>query len=95
MLSALGSDTHLLTRKDAVLRNFDKTISDAITETIDNGPTVLHKHTEVYVQILPKYRCICDSDWEVWIDFFSDLLQELSFQIAGPAFPVETDVDSS
>ncbi|KAL3990926.1 glutathione-disulfide reductase [Acanthocheilonema viteae] len=47
MLSALGSDVHLLIRKPRVLWNFDHTLSECLTESIDKGPTKLHKNTEV------------------------------------------------
>ncbi|MFH4979967.1 hypothetical protein AB6A40_006676 [Gnathostoma spinigerum] len=47
MLSNLGSETHLLIRYDRVLRNFDHTISMALTETIDSGLVNLHRNTQV------------------------------------------------
>uniref|UniRef100_A0A1I8ESR7 glutathione-disulfide reductase n=1 Tax=Wuchereria bancrofti TaxID=6293 RepID=A0A1I8ESR7_WUCBA len=47
VLSALGSDVHLLVRKPRVLWNFDHTLSECLTESIDRGPTKLHKNTEV------------------------------------------------
>ncbi|VDM50449.1 unnamed protein product [Toxocara canis] len=47
MLGSLGSETHLLIRQDNVLRAFDKTISEALTEAIDKGPVHLHKKTHV------------------------------------------------
>ncbi|VDO08717.1 unnamed protein product, partial [Brugia timori] len=47
VLSALGSDVHLLIRKPRVLWNFDHTLSECLTESIDRGPTKLHKNTEV------------------------------------------------
>lgn len=47
MLSALGSDVHLLIRKSRVLWNFDHTLSECLTESIDKGPTKLHKNIEV------------------------------------------------
>lgn len=47
MLSALGSDVHLLIRKPRVLWNFDHTVSESLTESIDRGPTKLYKNTEV------------------------------------------------
>ncbi|VDN03669.1 unnamed protein product [Thelazia callipaeda] len=47
MLAALGSDTHLLIRKERLLRTFDHTLSECLTEAVDKGPTKLHKNTEV------------------------------------------------
>uniref|UniRef100_A0A0R3S4Z1 Glutathione reductase n=1 Tax=Elaeophora elaphi TaxID=1147741 RepID=A0A0R3S4Z1_9BILA len=47
VLSALGSDVHLLIRKPKVLWNFDHTVSECLTESIDKGPTKLYKNTEV------------------------------------------------
>lgn len=47
MLGNLGSETHLLIRKDNVLRTFDQTLSHALTEAIDAGPVHLHRRTEV------------------------------------------------
>lgn len=47
ILSALESDVHLLIRKPKVLWDFDRTLSDCLTESIDRGPTKLHKKTEV------------------------------------------------
>uniref|UniRef100_A0A914WQK5 glutathione-disulfide reductase n=1 Tax=Plectus sambesii TaxID=2011161 RepID=A0A914WQK5_9BILA len=47
MLANLGSDTHLLIRYDHVLRNFDNTIHEALTEAIEKGPVTLHKKTQI------------------------------------------------
>lgn len=47
VLANLGSDTHLLIRYDHVLRTFDQTMSEALTEAIDKGPISLHKKTQV------------------------------------------------
>ncbi|KAI6227164.1 Glutathione reductase [Aphelenchoides besseyi] len=47
ILGELGSDTHLLIRYDRVLRTFDHTLSENITEIIDKGPVTLHKKTLV------------------------------------------------
>ncbi|CAG9531457.1 unnamed protein product [Cercopithifilaria johnstoni] len=47
MLSALGSNVHLLIRKPRVLWNFDHTLSECLTESINKGPTELHTNTEV------------------------------------------------
>lgn len=47
VLSALGSDVHLLVRKSRVLWNFDHTLSECLTESIDKGPTKLYKNIEV------------------------------------------------
>uniref|UniRef100_A0A914RFB8 Pyridine nucleotide-disulphide oxidoreductase N-terminal domain-containing protein n=1 Tax=Parascaris equorum TaxID=6256 RepID=A0A914RFB8_PAREQ len=47
ILGSLGSETHLLIRQDCVLRTFDRTMSEALTEAIDKGPVHLHKRTQV------------------------------------------------
>lgn len=47
VLGALGSDTHLLIRKDKVLRTFDHDLSAALTEAIDRGPVQLHKEEQI------------------------------------------------
>jgi len=47
ILAQLGSDTHLLIRFDTVLRTFDKSISQFLTEEITKGPVNLHKRTQV------------------------------------------------
>jgi len=47
MLANLGSETHQLIRYENVLRTFDHTISEALTETIEKGPVKLHKNTKV------------------------------------------------
>ena len=48
IMGHLGSDTHLLIRYDHVLRTFDSTISETLTEEIDKGKEIsLHKHTQV------------------------------------------------
>ncbi len=47
ILGQLGSEVHLLIRRDAVLRSFDHTISQGITDHISNGPIILHKRTDV------------------------------------------------
>jgi glutathione reductase (NADPH) len=49
VLANLGSETHLLIRYDNVLRTFDHTISEALTEAIDKGPITLHKKTQVSI----------------------------------------------
>lgn len=56
MLASLGSDTHLLIRKNTVLRNFDHTLSECLTEAIEKGPTKLHKNTEVRISFLLSFR---------------------------------------
>ncbi|KAI6243929.1 Glutathione reductase [Aphelenchoides fujianensis] len=47
VLAELGSDTHLLIRYDNVLRTFDHTLSENLTEIIEKGPIHLRKHTKV------------------------------------------------
>ncbi|CAD5229157.1 unnamed protein product [Bursaphelenchus okinawaensis] len=47
VLAALGSDAHLLIRYDHVLRTFDQSLSETLTETIEKGPLKLHKRTQV------------------------------------------------
>ncbi|KAH7715179.1 glutathione reductase [Aphelenchoides avenae] len=47
VLAELGSETHLLIRYDHVLRTFDHTLSESLTEAIEKGPISLHKKTTV------------------------------------------------
>ncbi|MCC5825609.1 glutathione-disulfide reductase [Alkalimonas sp.] len=47
VLHALGSDTHLLVRKDRPLRNFDTDITDALLERMKQDELQLHTQTEV------------------------------------------------
>ena len=47
VLHALGSDTHLLVRKDRPLRNFDRDITDMLLERMAQDKLNLHTHTEV------------------------------------------------
>jgi len=47
VLAELGSETHMLIRYDHVLRNFDNTLSESLTEIIEKGPIKLHKQTKV------------------------------------------------
>lgn len=47
ILGNLGCDTHLLIRKDNVLRTFDHTLSQTLTEAIDAGPLHLHRRVKV------------------------------------------------
>jgi len=47
VLAELGSETHLLIRYEHVLRTFDHTLSEALTEVIEKGPIHLHKKTQV------------------------------------------------
>lgn len=47
VLAELGSETHLLIRFDHVLRTFDHTLSESLTEAIEKGPISLHKKTTV------------------------------------------------
>jgi glutathione reductase (NADPH) len=52
ILAELGSETHLLIRYDHVLRNFDHTLSEALTDIIEKGPIKLHKRTQVKLNCL-------------------------------------------
>lgn len=47
VLHALGTDTHLLVRKDRPLRNFDSDITDMLLERMAQDKLQLHKYTEV------------------------------------------------
>lgn len=47
VLHALGTDTHLLVRKDRPLRNFDSDITDMLLERMAQDKLNLHHHTEV------------------------------------------------
>lgn len=47
VLHALGTDTHLLVRKDRPLRNFDSDITDMLLERMAQDKLNLHRHTEV------------------------------------------------
>ncbi|GAB57657.1 glutathione-disulfide reductase [Rheinheimera nanhaiensis] len=47
VLHALGTDTHLLVRKDRPLRNFDSDITDMLLERLAQDKLQLHTHTEV------------------------------------------------
>ena len=56
MLGNLGSDTHLLIRKDNVLRSFDHTMSEALTQAIDAGGSIhLHRRTKVCILLFPLF----------------------------------------
>jgi len=44
ILAELGSDTSLLIRHEHVLRTFDQTMSEALTEQLANGPVKLMKN---------------------------------------------------
>ncbi len=47
VLHALGTDTHLLVRKDRPLRDFDSDITDMLLERMTQDKLALHKHTNV------------------------------------------------
>jgi glutathione reductase (NADPH) len=47
VLHALGSDTHLLVRKDRPLRDFDQDITDMLLERMAQDKLALHTHTNV------------------------------------------------
>jgi glutathione reductase (NADPH) len=47
VLQALGSETHLLVRKDRPLRDFDSDITDMLLERMTQDKLTLHKHTNV------------------------------------------------
>lgn len=47
VLHALGTDTHLLVRKDRPLRNFDSDITDMLLERMAQDKLQLHTNTEV------------------------------------------------
>jgi glutathione reductase (NADPH) len=47
ILAHLGSHTEMLIRHKRVLRSFDHTISNAITDHYDKGPVHLRKETGV------------------------------------------------
>lgn len=47
ILNALGSETHSLIRYDEVLRNFDQSVSELLTEEMIAAGIKLHKRTQV------------------------------------------------
>lgn len=47
ILNALGSEVHLLIRRDHVLRNFDESLSHLLTEEIEKSGIKLHRQTQV------------------------------------------------
>ena len=47
VMQALGSETHLLVRKDKPLRSFDAMLSDTLVELMAKDGPKLHTHTEV------------------------------------------------
>jgi len=46
ILAELGSETYLLIRFDRVLRNFDDTMSQALTDQLKQGPVSLVQQTK-------------------------------------------------
>lgn len=67
ILNSLGCETHLLIRRDHVLRNFDETVSRLLTEEIVNSGIKLHRQTQVRVYHTGKLRCMCGQT-RVWVD---------------------------
>lgn len=47
VLNALGSETHLIIRKDKVLRSFDPTLHDILTPWMEHTGIKIHKHSNV------------------------------------------------
>ncbi|MFC4700799.1 glutathione-disulfide reductase [Glaciecola siphonariae] len=47
VLHSLGTETHLLVRRDKPLRHFDDMLSDTLVEIMEEDGPTLHKHTEV------------------------------------------------
>lgn len=47
VLHTLGSETHLLIRKDKVLRNFDPILQDTLTPWMEKTGINIHKHTNI------------------------------------------------
>ena len=47
ILAELGSETYLLIRYDRVLRTFDDTMSEGLTNQLKQGPVHLMEHTKV------------------------------------------------
>jgi glutathione reductase (NADPH) len=47
VFNALGSETHLIIRKDKVLRTFDQTLQDTLTPWMEHTGIKLHKHSNV------------------------------------------------
>uniref|UniRef100_A0A0N5AH07 Glutathione reductase n=1 Tax=Syphacia muris TaxID=451379 RepID=A0A0N5AH07_9BILA len=47
MFGNFGTETHLLIRKENVLRAFDHTLSEMLTNVINDGPINLHRRTQV------------------------------------------------
>jgi glutathione reductase (NADPH) len=45
VLAELGSETHLVIRKDKPLRHFDPIISDTLCEILDDSAITLHRHS--------------------------------------------------
>ena len=60
ILNALGTETHSLIRYDKVLRTFDESICQLLTQEIESSGINLHKHTQVswhhrWAQLLQFY----------------------------------------
>jgi len=53
ILAELGSETYLLIRFDKVLRTFDETLSEALTNQLKQGPVKLMTHTKVSYLLNP------------------------------------------
>lgn len=47
VMNALGSETHLLVRRDKPLRSFDTMLSDTLTQLMQQQGVLLHSHSEV------------------------------------------------
>ena len=99
VLHALGTDSHLLIRKDRPLRDFDTDITEMLLERMAQDKLQLHKHTNVK-QVLKnadgKLTVSCDNDVEftdvdclIWAIGRAPATANINLQAAG----VNTDKD--
>jgi glutathione reductase (NADPH) len=97
VLHALGSNTNLLVRKDRPLRYFDKDITDALLDRMEQDGPVLHTHTDVnkiekndkgLLQVhTSKGECLNNVDCVIWAIGREPATDDIGLNAAG----IDTD----
>ncbi|HEY9031493.1 MAG TPA: glutathione-disulfide reductase [Kangiella sp.] len=100
VLHALGCNSHLLVRKDRPLRYFDKDITDALLDRLQQDGPVLHTHTEVnkiekndkgLLQVhTNKGECLDNVDCLIWAIGREPATDDIGLEAAG----IKADAES-
>ena len=80
VLNGLGSEVHLMIRKDSLLRTFDKDIQSALIEEIENSGITIHKQSSIE-QIVKKSDGLSISGKEPGKDYLIEAIDEVIWAV--------------